>query len=345
MTTLEIPYVQKFTDRHGKVRHYFRRPGFKRVPLPGKVGSPEFRIAYEAALAAPPIKIGEKNSKPGSVAALVAKYYEEEYQALGPATRVAYGNIIGRWRDEFGHLPVARIESEHVHRMLKARSHTPAASNNFLRLLRMLMKLAIKHGMRADDPTAGIKRVKIDGEGFHSWTDEEIAAYEARHPVGTKARLAFGLLLFTGQRLGDVVRMGRQQLRNGAIHVRQRKTGAEVNIPVHPELTAILESTPLGNMTFLMTEYDKPYTDAGFGGWFRDRCDEAGLKGCSAHGLRKAAARKLAEAGCSGPEIMAWTGHKNLIQVQVYIDAYNRKRAAEAALEKLTRTRSVKPTP
>jgi hypothetical protein len=95
------------------------------------------------------------------------------------------------------------------------------------------------------------------------------------------------LLLFTAQRRSDVVKMGRQHIRNGVVHVRQQKTGAQLAIPVHPDLQAIVEATPSEHLTFLVTAYGKPFTAAGFGGWFRERCDEASLpKHCAAHGLR-----------------------------------------------------------
>jgi integrase len=131
--------------------------------------------------------------------------------------------------------------------------------------------------------------------GFCTWTEEEIAQFEVAHPVGSRARLAFGLLLYTAQRRGDVVRMGRQDIQDGFIRVRQQKTGAILEIPVLPELQEILAVHPVDNMTLLTTSAGKPFTAAGFTGWFRDRCREAGLPlGLSAHGLRKAAFRQFA---------------------------------------------------
>ncbi|MEI9901164.1 MAG: hypothetical protein WDN31_14625 [Hyphomicrobium sp.] len=56
---------------------------------------------------------------------------------------------------------------------------------------------------------------KVSSKGHHTWTSEELEQFEARHPIGTKARLAFGLLIYTGVRRSDVVRLGRQHVRDG----------------------------------------------------------------------------------------------------------------------------------
>jgi integrase len=196
------------------------------------------------------------------------------------------------------------------------------------------MQHAVEIGMRADDPTRDVRAVPVKSNGYHSWTEAEIAQFERHHPVGSRARLAFGLLLYTGQRRSDVVRMGRQHVSDGALFVRQQKTGREVWIPVHAALTAILAEAP-SNLTFLVTDQGKPYSAAGFGNWFRDQCRAAGLRGCSAHGLRKAAARRLAEAGCTAHEISAITGHASLREVARYTEAADRRKLAVSAMAKV----------
>jgi integrase len=165
--------------------------------------------------------------------------------------------------------------------------------------------------------------------------EEDIAAFEARWPIGTRQRLALALLLYTGQRRGDVVRMGRQHISGDAIRVVQGKTGASLLIPIHRELKQAIADTPNGNLTFLTTAFGKAFTAAGFGNWFRDACDEAGLKGRSAHGLRKAAARRLAEAGCSALQIGAITGHKTLKEIARYTAAADQERMARDAVDRL----------
>ncbi|MFL5032533.1 MAG: tyrosine-type recombinase/integrase [Xanthobacteraceae bacterium] len=138
--------------------------------------------------------------------------------------------------------------------------------------------------------------------------------------------------------------MGRQHIRDGLLYVRQQKTGAELAIPVHADFEAIIAESAAGQMTFLVTEFGKPFTAAGFGNWFREQCDMANLRPCSAHGLRKAAARRLAEAGCTEHEIVAITGHASLREITRYTKAADQRRLAAAAMEKVKAgTSSVKP--
>jgi integrase len=107
--------------------------------------------------------------------------------------------------------------------------------------------------------TTGVKRPKLSSEGWHTWTEDEIAQFEARHPIGSPARLALALTLYTGQRASDLIRMGRQHVRDGQISVAQQKTGACVWIPLHPHLKAILDATSSDHLTFIVTEHGKPY--------------------------------------------------------------------------------------
>ena len=101
--------------------------------------------------------------------------------------------------------------------------------------------------------------------------------------------------------------VGRHVLKNGSLRFTTKKCPTALELPLPPALTKILEASLTGALTFLLTDYGKSFTDKGFGGWFRERCDAAGLPHCSAHGLRKAAATALAEAGASAHQLMSWS--------------------------------------
>lgn len=339
MTRILLRYVHEFTDRHGKVRRYFRRPGFKRVPLPGLPGSEEFMAAYQAALSgesAPKVENGASRERPGSVSALIARFYRTaQWAGLAASTQATYRGIFERFRTEHGDKRVALIGREHIKRMHEARLATPMAANNWLKMMRLLLDFAVEEGLRGDNPARFVRGVRHDTDGHAPWTDVEIAAFRERHPLGTRARLAMELLYCTAQRRSDVVRAGRQHVRNGVLSLRQQKTGTLVELPVLPELAAAIDAMPAVGMTFLVTEAGTPFTAAGFGNWFREVCDEAGLQGFAAHGLRKAGATRLAEAGCTDHQIMAWGGWKSIREVQRYTAAANRKRLAQSAAEKL----------
>jgi integrase len=339
-----LPYVHEYRDRHGKVRRYFRRAGSRRIPLPGRPGSKDFMTAYNAALAGYVVRetktFGKSRSAPGSLSAAIAGYYADNSFTgeLAGETQQQRRRILERFRKEHGGKPIALIEKVHIAKMLGEK--TPAAALNWLTAIRGLMQFAVKVGMLQHDPTAGIDRVKLPNtEGHHSWTDDEIAQYEAKHPIGSRARLAMALVLNTALRGSDIVTLGPQHIRNGIITVRPRKTarstGTTLHIPVHPALAEVLARTPTQHLTFLTTEAGEPFGRPGLSSKFRDWCDEAGLPHCSAHGLRKAQLRRLAEAGCSVHEIAALSGHKTLSEIRRYTEAVDQARLAKAAIARL----------
>jgi integrase len=299
MTKIRLKYIHEFVDRHGKVRRYVRLPGGKRTPLPGAPGTETFMEAYAAALAgdrAAPAPIGAGRTIPGSVNAAIVSYLSSAgFGALAPETRGPRRRILERFRVEHGDKRAALLQRAHIDRMVADKTGTPGVARNFLSAIRAVMTHCVTLGWRADDPTLGVKRPALKSGGIRTWTEDNIAAFEARHPVGSRARLAFALLLYTAQRRSDVIRLGRQHIRDGLLQLRQQKTGAALAIPVHPALADILSAMPSDNLAFLTTATGQPFTPEGFTNWFRKMCTEAGLpRGTTAHGLRKAACRRLA---------------------------------------------------
>lgn len=209
------------------------------------------------------------------------------------------------------------------------------AANMLRKRLRALMQFAIRQGLTDKNPVTATRPFKIDGDGFHTWTEDEISAYEARHPIGTMARLTFDLLLWTGQRGGDIRTLGPGHVQRKRITLKQEKTGAHVSLPILPPLAASILATPSKALVFILTDYGKPFSRAGFGNKFREWCDQAGLTGCSAHGLRKAAARRFAEAGCSNQQIKSWTGHTTDREVARYTKAADQQMLSDEAADRL----------
>jgi integrase len=144
------------------------------------------------------------------------------------------------------------LKRENIVVMMDRLSDQPVAANALLKMLRVLMKHAVDTGFRQDNPARDISAIRIKSEGYHSLTEEEIAQFEATHPIGSPERLAFALLLHTGQRRGDVIRMGPQHIRDGFLHVKQSKTGAELWIPVTPQLQEIIAASPVNQLTFIV---------------------------------------------------------------------------------------------
>jgi integrase len=329
-------YVTKFVDRHGKLRWRFRRRGVS-VYLPGAYGSDEFLIAYDAVMGEAR-EIGASRTKADTIGFLVAGYLaSSDYKLLADNTRRTYRYHLERFRVANGSAPLRHFNPTSLAGKLDTMAGKPATANIFLKVMRALGKFGQDRKIIKWNPTEGIKRMRDRTDGIHTWTEDQLAQFEARHPVGSKANLAFRLMLYTAQRRSDVIRMGKQHERNGSLQMKQRKTGTKLVLPIMPELREAIDKSPTGDLNYLVTEFGKPFTDAGFGNWFRDRCDEAGLKGCSAHGLRKAAARRMAESGASASQIMAVTGHKSLSEVERYTRAASQERMAIQGAEGLKR--------
>lgn len=327
-------HVTVMRDRHGKVRYRYRRKGCKTVYLPGKPGSPEFATAYRLATegVSTQIQPGASRTVAGTMNDLAVKTYASGAWALKkPTTQTTYRGIIERIRRDYGTHTVASLDTSLIKRMVDRRATTPAAAGNFLKVLRFMMDVAVLHQMRDANPCMGVKPPKYESDGFKTWSEAEVKQFEDYWPVGTRQRKAFDLLLHTVQRSGDVRQMGKQTIKAGRLEFRQQKTGAELSLPVVPNLKASLDTMDDGEMLYIVTQFGVGYTAKGFGNWFSKAARKAGLVKCTAHGLRKTGATRLADAGCSESEIMAWTGHQTPKEVQRYTKARNQKGLADRA--------------
>jgi integrase len=343
MTLIRLKHIDRFVDRHGRERFYFRRSRGARVPLPGRPGSPEFMVAYERAAAGAVLTTKPKDrGAPGTFDRLVQDYFSSpEYLRLAPSTKRTYRSVVERLiiDEGIGHRLVREMGREHVRRILAKRSATPGAANSVLQKLKVLLHFAIDSGWRSDDPTLRIKKFET-GE-FHTWTEDELLQFERRWPIGCTERLAYALLLYTGQRRSDVVGMSWSDVRDGFICVTplktKRSTGVKLWIPIHPALRKVLDAAEKGSERILQTAFRRPFSSNGFGGFMAEKIAKAGLPDrCVTHGLRKAAARRLAEAGCTANEIASITGHATLQEVSRYTKAAEQRKLAEAAMRRLT---------
>ncbi|WP_244941432.1 tyrosine-type recombinase/integrase [Bradyrhizobium yuanmingense] len=338
-----LKYICEDVDRHGNVRCYVRAPGKRKVRIRALPGTPEFMEEYQAAIAtaaeAPLRQAAE--AKRGSFRYLCIRYYSSAtYKALDISTRNWQRRALDEIAQDHGSKQVATMQARHVRRLRDAKAETPAAANQRLKALRALFSWAAEAEETTVNPTLGVKKLKYRSEGHHTWTDEEIRQYYERHPLGSQARLALDLLRYTTGRREDGPRLGRQHIRDGRVRFRQAKNEhrnpIDIDIPLHPALAESIAAAKVSaNMTFLLTEFGKPFTANGFGNKFKDWCRQADLPHCSAHGVRKATSTALADAGATPHEIMAITGHQTLEEVERYTKAANRKKSANAAMRKL----------
>ena len=349
---IDLKYVVEDTDRHGNVRLYVRVPGKKKIRIRERPGTPAFMDAYNEAISGvkdtPP---QHKPAKRGSFRYLCQLYMSAdnvEWTRLDPATRDWQRRALEYICQAHADKPVALMTSKHVKRLRDELRDTPSQSQKLLKALRAMFVWANEAEEADNNPTVGVKAIKFMTMGHHAWTLSEVEQFEKWHPIGTKARLAMALLLYTSWRREDAVRLGMQHIvevrkPDGSIEKRIRYRQAKnehrnpvhMDVPLHPDLAAIIDATLSNHLTFLVTAHGKPFTAAGFGNWFRERCNEANLPHCSAHGLRKATASRLAERGASAHQIMAWTGLRTLTEAERYTRAARQAMLADDALAKL----------
>jgi enterobacteria phage integrase len=340
---IRLKYVHAFRDRMGRMRYYFRRHG-KRNALPGMPGSREFMAAYTAQLNNSSGQVKHRpTAAPGTFAALAIRYYgSPQFQSLSATSRSNYRRVIDGFLEQHGHRRVDQMMREHVDIVVGRMADRPGAGIILLKRIRTLIRYAMALGWTDRDPTAGVKAYR--SQEMHTWNEQEIAVFEKRWREGSRERLAFALLLYTGQRGSDVHRMSWTDIVGDTIRVAQRKTAAKLSIPIHDALHRLLAIANNHDQTILATAYGKPFSVKGFGNMMSRAISEAGLpQRCKSHGLRKAAARRLAEAGCSASEIMAITGHKTLAEVERYTRAAEQEQLARRAILRQSQNKSGKP--
>jgi len=283
-----------------------------------------------------------KTPEPGTVAALAQRYFTSvRFVSKAQNTKRNYRRAIESFVEKYGDKRVSSLGLQHIEAILSRMADRPGSALELLRGLRVMFGYGVKIGMIKSNPVAGAEAYKT--KPFHTWTDAEVVQFEARWPVGTRQRLAFALLLYTAQRSIDVFRL-RWPNDTAGFRLTQRKTGTELIIPVHPELEPILLATPRQSDFVITTDTGEPYSLRGFSRVMLDAIRKAGLPvRCKAHGLRKAAARRLAEHDATAHQIAAVTGHRTLAEVEKYTRAVDQPRLAGQAFAKHTSDKPSKP--
>jgi integrase len=357
---MRIRYLKQEKSRHGKPRLYVRLPGQKMIRLPvNSIDDPRFGPAYAAALNGDRVRAEPKSplsgSKPihGSLRELCVRYFgflSEETQLTEGTKYTRRKHLEDICREPLksgrilGDIPLRLFEQDHVMLVMDRKRAKPEASNGRRKALLAMFNWAIPRKLAKENPAALVKRLKSKNpDGYATWGTEHVERFKETHPLGTRAYLAMAMLLFTGQRRSDVIRFGRQHIKDGAFHFVQQKgertLRTKMRIEILPALQEALDLVPKEQLTFLVTHQGRPFTAAGFSNWFRDVCNEAGLKGYSAHGLRKALQTIGSESGLSDQELMALAGHESNRMTLLYTKKRDRDALASSAMAKLSAAR------
>ena len=348
----KLPYLHTVTNRKGGSKHhYVRRKGFPLVRVEGKPGTPEFMASYRAAFTGDKVS-GPEAPTPHTWRWLCAGYMASaEFMQLAASTRAQRKSVLEATWEELlkpgsphlmGDCPAARFGTLQIRALRDRRADMPDAANHRVKFIGYVFTWALEAhpDLVTRNPARDVSKLKIKPGGYHTWTLPEVRKYEDRHPIGTKARLALAIFMFTGVRRADAVKLGWPNVHNGQIQWTETKNAnndpKDRDIPMLPQLRAVIDATGVvGSTTWLVTAFGKPFTAAGFGSKFREWCNEAGLSDCSAHGLRKAGATIAAENGATAHQLMSIFGWETLKQVDRYTKKARAKRLAAEAIHLL----------
>ncbi len=328
------PFLSREVSRHGKPLWYVRRNG-KRIRLRADFGTPEFDAEYQLALSAYH-PVTEPRTTAGTLGWLIGCFRDSAaWQTRSESTRTKWDGLYRQVIETAGNTPLSAITPRAIRAGLERRAHTPSQAQHFLNVMRALFRWALKTQLVRADPTAGVQAParRRDG-GIRPWTEEDVAAYEKRWPIGTRQRVWLDVLLYTGIRRGDAVRLGRQHVRDGIATIKTEKTGTIVTVPILPVLAKTLAAGPCGDLSFIIGARSQPLAKPTFSAGFAAACRAAGVPG-SPHGVRKIAATRAANAGATVAELEAifgWSGGK---MASHYTRAADRQHLAKRAMHKL----------
>ena len=333
------PHLHREITRHGKSVWYVRVGKGSRVRLRTEFGSPEFDSEYQTAISGSERPQTTKPDKK-SLAWLWERYRETGawLNELSAATRRQRENIMKHVLEQSGTKPYALVTSRHIVEGRERRAKTPAQARNFLDVMRGLFAWAVEAQHVKNDPTKGVKNPpRKKGQGYKPWTEADVEAYYHRWPLGTHERVWLDVLLYSGLRRGDVVRYGRQHVRNGTGKIRLEKGGetVEVTLPILPVLAETLAIGPCGDLTFIVGKQGRPLAKESFGNAFKEACVAAGVLDKSAHGVRKIAATTAANNGATVSQLKALFGWESDSMPALYTQAADRERLARESVHKL----------
>lgn len=334
------PHLHREVDRQGETVWYVRVGHGPRIRIREEYGTDKFKAAYKAALEGSAVAETKQRESTAQLSWLLERYRDSSAWAkLSDATRRQRDNIFAHVRKTSGTKKYASIKQETIRAGIERRKATPAQARNFLQAMRGLFEWARAADFVKVDPTAGIDTpTRPKTGGFRVWTEEDVTAYQAKWPIGTRQRVWLDVLLCTGLRRGDAVRLGRQHVRDGVATIKTEKSGLtiEVNLPILPELAETLKAGPCGDMAFICGASGRPFVKEAFGNEFHQACRDAKVPG-SAHGLRKLAATRAANNGATVPQLEAIFGWSGGAMASLYTRSADRKRLAIEAMHKLSK--------
>jgi integrase len=335
MTKPRPAYVQHERSRTGASIWYVRIGDSPRIRLRAPYGGAKWATEYRAAVRKLDGIAKAPKGEGDTLQWLWDAYHKSaDWQRLDVSTRRARENIMRHVVEKAGNMPFLEVTRGVIKRAYDDRAATPSAARKFVLTMRSLFRWAVEAELIEADPTRDVRAPATATDGHHTWTQEEMTAFENAWAIGTRERLAYDVLVYTGLRRGDAARLGRQHLKGMVFSIRTEKTGQMVDISVHPALRRSLDAGPCGDLAYIVGENGKPMTKESFGNWFGEVCAKTGVPG-RAHGLRKALATKLAEKGATEAEMDAAFAWRGAGMASLYTRKANRSRLSAQAHARL----------
>jgi integrase len=351
-------------NRHGRPRWYYRPDKkTKRIRLPDAYGSAEFEACWRACVAGQPLlaspslsRQGRRTSR-GSLGWLVSLYLASSaFLDNRASTQRPRRTMLEKLAVAHGSTDIEDITRAVIQDSMNARRDAVHMANAWLTTVSNMFDWATKEHIMdpetgksapilAENPCAFVKRFQApkkgaddldDEDGHQTFTDADLDAFEAAYPHGSYERLIYEVLLCTGLRVGDAARAGRQHVKDDVLRLKTEKTHTWVALRVLPRLKHALAVGPKGLDTELAwitlkrtgKAMDKNY----LGRLFGEACRKIGLDR-SAHGMRKAAARRYIEAGARPEQLKAIFGWETSAMVDKYTKRFNREKVSIRAMD------------
>ncbi|MBX5154592.1 tyrosine-type recombinase/integrase [Rhizobium lentis] len=357
VANIDLPYIEKNKSRHGTVRFYLRIDGKRISRLPDDINSEEFASAYwKARKAAQPAiaRAGEAKAlsvvvKPSSFRWLCMEYMRSNaYESLDQTTRDRRRNIMeGMWqeplsdKDErpFADIPLAKMAVAHIEVLRDRKKATPFAADERLKVLRQVFDTK-KEGKPI---TVNIARLvdpfNAHTDGHETATPDDIAKFIEHHGTASKAVLYIAIQMYTGLRVSDLAVLGPQHRRRDAFKLRlfknRNRTPVDIEITIHPILEAVLATHKVTDLTYLVTEFGKPFSVKGLGNRISDWWRQAGMPHLTSHSVRKGLATDVAHNEATDSMLEAMFGWKDSKTSKIYTRNAERARLARQTVEKI----------
>ncbi len=361
MANIDLPYVEKNRSRHKTMRYYLRIGGERVCRLPDDINSEEFAVAYWKARKAAekalgrhePVKpLARMTVRPNTFRWLCMAYMTSDaFTCLDESTRTRRRLIMeGIWEERidlqdpmdtrtFADIPISEMDAHNITVLRDRKKAAPFAADERLKVLRQIFETKKDGKQIAPNVARLVKPFKVKSDGHATATSSDLEKFIVHHGKESKAVLAISLLMFTGFRVSDLALVGPQHRQRDILKLRlfknRNRTPVDIEIAIHPILEGVLNMHPIKGLTYMQTEWAKPYSVKGLGNRIAAWFEQAHLPHLTAHSVRKGLATDQAHNEATDSMLEAMFGWKDGKTSKIYTRNAERARLARQAVAKI----------